>query len=86
VASVTPRPLYPQERAPIPIVEEVVWAPDPVGRGIEKRKSLFPARVRTPDSPIRNDNGIPSPLTHKDIIFIAAVIVTSRRLALLMKL
>jgi len=72
--------------SPIPIVEEAGWALKPVWRGMEKRKSLFPARVRTPDSPVRTDNPIPAPLTYRGIIFITTVIVTSRRLALLIKL
>jgi hypothetical protein len=30
VANVTPRPLYPQERDPVSIVQEAGWAPGPV--------------------------------------------------------
>ena len=35
LVNVTPRPLYPQERNPIPIAYEVWWAPRPVYMGAE---------------------------------------------------
>ena len=35
VAKVTPRPLYPREKDPVPIVEEAGWAPGPVWTGVE---------------------------------------------------
>ena len=31
----TPRPLYSREREPVPIVQEVGWAPEPVWTGAE---------------------------------------------------
>jgi len=31
----TPRPLYPQERNPVPIVQNAVWPPRPVQMGAE---------------------------------------------------
>jgi len=34
-------PLYYQERAPVPFVEEVDWTTGPVWKDMEKRKSLF---------------------------------------------
>jgi hypothetical protein len=30
VVNATPRPLYPQKREPVPIVQEAGWAPGPV--------------------------------------------------------
>jgi hypothetical protein len=37
---VTPRPVNPQEGAPVPFVQEVGWAPGQVSLGVEKRKCL----------------------------------------------
>jgi hypothetical protein len=54
VAKATPRPLYPREKAPVPIVEEAGWAPGSVGMGVEKRKSLAPIGVRIPDCATRS--------------------------------
>ena len=34
-----PLPLYPQERAQVPTVQEAQWAPEPVWTGAERRKS-----------------------------------------------
>jgi hypothetical protein len=47
VVKATPRPLYPCERAPVPIVNEAGWAPGPVWTDMENRKSLAPTGVRT---------------------------------------
>jgi hypothetical protein len=35
VVNATPRPLYPQERDPVSIVQEAGWAPGPVWTGAE---------------------------------------------------
>jgi hypothetical protein len=35
VVNATPRPLYPQERAPVPIAQEAVWDPRPAWTGAE---------------------------------------------------
>ena len=35
MVSATPRPLYPRERDPVPIVQEAGWAPGPVWTGAE---------------------------------------------------
>jgi hypothetical protein len=35
MVNVTPRPLYPRERDPVPIVQEAEWAPGPVWTGAE---------------------------------------------------
>ena len=35
VVNVTPRPLYPRERDPVPTVQKVGWATDPVWTGAE---------------------------------------------------
>ena len=39
VVSVTPRPLYPQERDTVPIVQDAGWAPGPVWTGAENLAS-----------------------------------------------
>ena len=36
VVNATPRPLYPRERYPVPIVEKAGWAPGPVWRQVRK--------------------------------------------------
>jgi hypothetical protein len=35
VVNATPPPLYPQDRDPVPIVQEVRWAPPPVWTRVE---------------------------------------------------
>jgi hypothetical protein len=42
VASPTPRPLYPRERDPVPIVQEAGWAPGPVWTAAENLPSPLP--------------------------------------------
>jgi hypothetical protein len=42
------RPLYPQERDPVPIVQEVGWAPGSVWMGVE---NLTPTRIQFLDHP-----------------------------------
>jgi hypothetical protein len=44
VVNATPQPLYPRERAPVPIVAVAVWASGAVWMGPE---SLIPTRVQT---------------------------------------
>ena len=53
VVSTTPRPLYPRERDPVPIVQEVGWAPEPVWTGAE---NLAPTVIRSPDRPARSES------------------------------
>jgi len=53
VVNATPRPLYPRERDPVPIVEEAGWAPGPVGTGAE---NLAPTGIRSPDLPARSES------------------------------
>ena len=43
-----PRPLYPQENDPAPIVYEVGWAPGPVWMGVE---NFVPTGIQSLDSP-----------------------------------
>jgi len=52
VVNATPRTLYTQERDPVPIVQEVGWAPEPVWTGAE---NLAPHRdsIPGPSSPLR---------------------------------
>jgi hypothetical protein len=45
VVNAMPWLLYTRERAPVPIVQEDVWAPGTVWINVEKRKSLAPTRV-----------------------------------------
>jgi hypothetical protein len=48
VVNATPRPLYPRERDPVPIVQDAGWAPGPVWKGA---KNLVPIGIRSPDRP-----------------------------------
>ena len=50
VVNATPRPLYPWERDPVPIVQEAVWAPGPVWTGAV---DVSPTGIRSPDRPTR---------------------------------
>jgi hypothetical protein len=53
VASPTPRPLYPRERDPVPIVQEAGWAPGSVWTAAE---NLAPTGIRSPDRPARSES------------------------------
>jgi hypothetical protein len=53
VVSATHRPLYRQERHPVPIVQEAVWAPGPVWMG---GGNLAPTGIRSPDRPARSQS------------------------------
>jgi hypothetical protein len=53
MASSTPRPLYPRERDPVPIVQEAEWAPGPVWTAAE---NLAPTGIRSPDRPARSES------------------------------
>ena len=53
IVSATPRPLYPRERDPVPVVKEAMWAPGPVLTGMESRNSPFPSWVPNPDRSAR---------------------------------
>ena len=44
----TPRPLHPQERYPVPNVQEAGGAPGPVWKGAE---DLAPNGIRSPERP-----------------------------------
>jgi hypothetical protein len=46
--NVTSRPLYPQERDPVSIVQEAGWTPEPVWTGAE---NLTTTGIRSPDRP-----------------------------------
>ena len=48
--SLTPRPLFTPGKAPVPIVQETVWAPGPVWTGAE---NLAPTGIRSPGRPAR---------------------------------
>jgi hypothetical protein len=62
----TPWPLYPRERDPVAIVQEVGWAPGPVQTGAEK---LASTGIRSPDRPARRCTECVIP-AHKKIIII----------------
>ena len=49
----TPRPFYPRERDPIPIVQEAVWAPGPVWTDAE---NLDLTGIRSPDRTARSES------------------------------
>jgi hypothetical protein len=53
VVNTTPRPLYPRERDPVPIVQEAGWNPGPIRTGAEH---LDPTRIRSPDRPARSES------------------------------
>ena len=50
-----PRPFYPRERDPLPIVQEAGRAPGPVWTGAE---NLAPTGLRSPDRPARGVIGV----------------------------
>jgi hypothetical protein len=53
VVNSTPRPLYPRERNPVPIVQEAGWAPGPVWTGAENLASIG---IRSPDCPAHSES------------------------------
>jgi hypothetical protein len=61
MVNVTPQPLYPRERDPVPIVQEAGWAPGPVWTGAE---NFAPTGILSPDRPARSctDYAIPAHL------------------------
>ena len=60
VVSTTPRPLYPPGKDPVPIVQEVGWAPGSVWTGAEK---LVATGIRSPYPPARSSVAIPTELS-----------------------
>jgi len=48
-----PRPFYPRERDPVPIVQEVGWAPGLVWTDVETRT---PTGIPSPDHPARSES------------------------------
>jgi len=57
VDSTTPRPLYPRERDPIPVVQKVEWAPVQVWTAAE---NLATTDTRSPDCPACSVVAIPA--------------------------
>jgi hypothetical protein len=53
VVNATPRPLYPREKDPVPIVQKAGWVSGPVWKGPE---NLFPSEFRTPDCPAHSES------------------------------
>jgi hypothetical protein len=66
VASRTPRPLYPREGDPVPLLLEAGWAPGPVWTAAE---NLTPNGIRSPDRPARSESlyrlRYPGPYVHE---------------------
>ena len=48
-----PRPLYPWERGPVPIIQEAGWVPGPVWMGVER---LVFTGIRSQDRPVRSES------------------------------
>ena len=53
VVNATPRPLYPRERDPAPIVLEIGWA---AGSGSTAEENLASTGIRFPDRPARSES------------------------------
>jgi hypothetical protein len=53
VVKTTPRPLYPRQSDPVPIVQEAGWRPGPVWTGAEH---LATTGIRSLDRPARNES------------------------------
>ena len=53
VVNVTPRPLYPRERCPVPVLQEAGWDAGSVCTGAE---NLASAGIRSPGRPARGDS------------------------------
>ena len=53
VVNATPRPIYPRERDPVPIVLEAGWTPGPVWTSGE---NLACSGIRSPDLPARSES------------------------------
>ena len=67
--SVTPRPLFTPEKDPIPILQEVGWAPGPVWTGAE---NLASTGIRSSDRPARSQSlyrlSYPGPQLSQNIV------------------
>jgi hypothetical protein len=55
-----PRPLYPRERDPVPIVYEAGWAPGPVRTGAE---NLAVTGIRSQELPAHSVVAVPTELS-----------------------
>jgi hypothetical protein len=53
VVRAKPRPLYPRERDPVPVLQEAGWTPGPVWTGAE---NLALAGIRLPDFPALSES------------------------------
>ena len=60
VVNTTSRPLYPQKKEPVPIVQEISWARRPVWTAAE---ILTPTGIQTPNQPARGVVAIPTTLS-----------------------
>jgi hypothetical protein len=73
----TPRPLYPLERDPVPIVYEAMWAPGPVWADAE---NLSPTAIRSPDRLARSESlyrlSHPGPHIQQKLRYLVTVLQT----------
>ena len=77
VANATHRPFYPQERDPVPILQEAGWAPGPVWTaaenlaptGIQSMETVQPVASRYTDraAPVQNLSKKQRPLTENEV-------------------
>ena len=60
MVNATPRPLYPRQRDPLPIIQETGWAPGSEWTGTE---NLSRTEIRSLDRPAHSESlyGLPSP-------------------------
>ena len=63
---VTPRPLFTTGKDPVPILQEVVWAPGPVWTGAEYFASTG---IRSPDRPTRSSIAMPTELPGPHLLY-----------------
>jgi len=64
VVNTTSRPLYPQERKPVPIVQEVGWVSGPVWMGAENMSSIG---IRSPRPSSPKQVAIPTALSRPTV-------------------
>jgi hypothetical protein len=58
-----PRPFYPRAETLVLIEQGAAWAPEPVRTGVENRKTLLVADIRTQDHPSHSVVTIPTELS-----------------------
>ena len=71
MVSSTPRPHFTPGKDPVPIVQEVGWAPGPVWTGGKSR----PHRDSIPDRPVRSSVAIPTELPGPQLVYLGRFII-----------